>query len=115
MKTVLLAALLLTAPIKAQEYRELPAELPPSRYGVIGVRLEAIDSDSVAIAKVRLHSPAHRAGFRPRDVIISIDGVAVSSHADFRKTTENYDGSRGMLVAVKRDGFRRFVVIKDSD
>ena len=73
------------------------------------------DQQGMVVTEVESGSPAHRAGFRPRDVIISIDGITVSSHADFRKATENYDGSRGMLVAVKRDGFRRFVVIKDSD
>ena len=115
MKTVLLAALLLTAPIKAQEYRELPAELPTSRYGVIGVRLEAIGPDSVAIAKVRLHSPAHRAGLRQGDRIVAIPPYRIRTQTELSRYIQSYAPGDTLTLVLRRNDQRLHITCGVTD
>ena len=96
-------ALLLATPIQAREYRQLPAELP-SRYGVIGVRLGAIDPDSMAVAKVRLHSPAHRAGVRKGDRIVAIPPYRIRTQGELSRCIQSYAPGDTLTLVLHRDG-----------
>ena len=56
--------------------------------------------------------PAARAGVRPGDVILGVNGKAVKSVAELRNATDK--GSRTVAILVERDGNQVFVPIRIS-
>jgi carboxyl-terminal processing protease len=66
------------ASYKAAGYIEL------EEAGAIGIRLATTGSGPVRILSVTENSPASRAGISPGDLIISVDGQAVSNAVDTR-------------------------------
>ncbi|MDH3521585.1 MAG: RIP metalloprotease RseP [Myxococcales bacterium] len=65
---------------------------------------------SVLIASVEPGSPAERAGLRPKDLILSVDGAPVGSFASFAETVRTSEG-RALDLVLARDGERLRVSI----
>ncbi|MCA9245834.1 MAG: DegQ family serine endoprotease [Planctomycetales bacterium] len=57
---------------------------------------------------------AQRAGLRRGDVVVSADGQDVRSAADFSAALEDASLADGLRLQLKRDGFRRFVIIRSN-
>ena len=56
--------------------------------------------------------PAAKAGVRPGDVILGVNGKAVKSVAELRSATN--DGSKTVAILVEREGTQIFVPIRVS-
>lgn len=66
------------------------------------------------IAQVEPGSPADRAGLRPRDVVLSVDGQPVRSSADLRNRIGLVEVDRTVTLELLRDGRRSRVNVKVS-
>ena len=55
-----------------------------------------------------------RAGLRPRDLVVDVDGKAVRISRDFREAMSKADTAKGVRLQVMREGSRRFVFLKSS-
>jgi sigma-B regulation protein RsbU (phosphoserine phosphatase) len=71
-------------------------QVPPARLG--------ITSDSPEIVRVEPGSPADRAGLRPRDVVLSLDGEAVSAAQPLSALLTRRKPGEVVRLAVRRSG-----------
>jgi serine protease Do len=67
----------------------------------LGIRVQQRD-DTVVISSVRRGSHADRAGIRPGDLLLGIDGAAIASQDDFRRAVGGVRGSSEARVDVQR-------------
>jgi PDZ domain-containing protein/aspartyl protease len=76
--------------------------------GVWGLRLGepigGLDSRGVPIVKVHDGSPADRAGLKPGDVLITVDGRWTTSIADVYHAAAEVELGHGVAVVIHRDG-----------
>ena len=72
------------------------------------------DEQGVVVTNVASGSVAARAGVRPRDLIVDVNGTAVRSAKEFRAALDKGDAARGIRLQLKRDGNRLFVFLKSS-
>jgi S1-C subfamily serine protease len=72
--------------------------LPPRLAGELG-RVEGIEVVEVVDA-----SPAAKAGLRPEDLIVEVDGVALSDVGDLQRLMVAERIGQGLLTRVYRDG-----------
>lgn len=61
-----------------------------------------VDASGVVIAAVEPGSPAARAGFRPADIIVDVNGQKVANTAEMQRITST--PLRGWRIAVDRGG-----------
>jgi Do/DeqQ family serine protease len=66
------------------------------------------------IAQVERGSPAAQAGLEPGDVVLSVDGAAVSTSSDLRNRIGLSEVDRTVTLEVLRDGRRRMVDVTIS-
>jgi len=87
--------------------------------GVWGLRLEeavgGLDSRGVPIAKVHNGSPADRAGLKPGDVLITVDGRWTTSIADVYHAAAAVEPDRGVAVVIRRDGKEMTLRVTPAD
>src|SRR5262245_8125851 len=78
----------------------------PARAGRAGclVGTVAAQSGNLAVADVQLASPAEKAGLRKGDLIIKVDGRAVSRSDVFRETLQAHAPGETIKIAVQREG-----------
>ena len=69
------------------------------------------DAQGLVVTQVVPDSLADRAGIRPKDIVVSVNGQTVETLADLRDATSD-DEDRGVRLQVERDGLRRFVFIR---
>ena len=95
-----------SAYLDREAYEALQAESRPD-FGGIGVVLRAGRED-VRVVNVHPRSPAARAGLRPGDRLVSVDGRAVAGQPSSRvfEWLTGAPGTRVTLVAVPREGGR---------
>jgi serine protease Do len=103
------------------EIAELPGE--DDQQGRIGLSLQTIDAQladalglapgvrGAAVAEVVRGSPAERAGLQPGDVIVEVDGVAVSSAEEAVRALKK-PSSKPKLLRVVGAGGARFVTVR---
>jgi serine protease Do len=83
--------------------------------GFIGASIQTLDSEAAAaqgipgqkgalIAQVSAGGPAARAGLRPGDVVISVDGEAVETSAELTRKVAAAGPDRSLRLAVLREG-----------
>lgn len=77
MRTLRWLPLLLIAGAATAQLRPFPEDLP-SRYGVVGLRVQAVD-DTLRVIKVRLGSPARKAGLQVGDRLLGADGISLAT------------------------------------
>ncbi|MGM0487139.1 MAG: DegQ family serine endoprotease [Planctomycetota bacterium] len=70
------------------------------------------DEEGVIVAAVARGSVAARAGLRPGDVIVAVGNSSIANVADFRQAVDEEKLKEGIRLQVKRQGMRRFVVLK---
>jgi hypothetical protein len=91
--------------------------LAPS--GLWGIRLGeptgGMDSPGVPITEVYPGSPAARAGLRPRDVLITLDGRWTTSIVDVFRAAADIKPGRETTVVIQRDGKDQVLTICPSD
>jgi serine protease Do len=68
--------------------------------------------EAIAVISVEPGSPAGKAGVRSKDVIVSIAGQAVRTVEEFQEAVQLQDIQNGVLLQVRSNGLRRFVLIK---
>lgn len=68
----------------------------------------------VVITDVEATSIAARAGLRPRDLVVDVDGNAVKNIRDFREAMSKADTAKGVRLQVMRESSRRFVFLKTN-
>jgi len=106
LKTALLLVVLLTGtPGRAQNLQDLPSKLP-SRYGVLGLRPLTIDSDRIAVDKVLLYSPAHRAGLQKGDLIVAIPPYRIRNTDELNRCVQSYAPGDTLILIIEREGQR---------
>jgi len=72
------------------------------------------NQQGVVITDVDPTSIAARTGLRPRDLVVDVDGKAVSNIRDFREAMSKADTAKGVRMQVMREGSRRFVFLKSN-
>lgn len=70
--------------------------------------------DGVVVTQVDSPSMAGRVGVREGDLIVSINGIDVSSMTDFETALDSADLSQGVRMRIHRDGTTRFVFMKSN-
>lgn len=91
--------------------------------GYLGLMLRALDADLQAwlglpsafgavVQDVAAGSPGDRAGVRPYDVVVSVDGVAVTDHDGFIHAIAARDPGTVATLEIVRDGRRLTVPVK---
>jgi serine protease Do len=81
----------------------------------IAERLGTTATESVVVTEVQPGSPAARAGLRPGDLVVEVDGSPVDSSRAFRRAVEGADAGQGLLMRIERNGTSRFIVITPDD
>jgi uncharacterized iron-regulated protein len=75
------------------------------RKPVVGIRLEALDKgEGVLIVDVMPKSPAARAGIKPQDILVAIDGSPVSRLSDLHNAIAGSKGASTFLFKIDRQG-----------
>jgi putative serine protease PepD len=74
------------------------------KHAYVGVELASNSTGGAQVTALQPNSPAVSAGLRPRDVVTSINGKAVSSTEQFIATVDNYKPGTTITLSVKRDG-----------
>jgi len=72
------------------------------------------NQQGVVITDVDPTSIAARAGLRPRDLVVAVDGNTIRNIRDFREAMSKADTAKGVRMQVMRDGSRRFVFLKSN-
>jgi uncharacterized iron-regulated protein len=75
------------------------------RRPVVGIRLESLDQGKgVLIVDVMSKSPAARAGIKPKDILVAIDGNPVSRLSDLHNAIAGSKGASTFLFTIDRQG-----------
>jgi serine protease Do len=82
-----------------------PRPLPPRVRGELGMRT------AVEVVEVAAGSPAERAGLRPEDLIVAVDGVATAGVDDLQRLMVGDLIGVTVTVAIVRDGVAREVAL----
>jgi predicted metalloprotease with PDZ domain len=87
--------------------------------GMWGLRLGeptgGLDSPGVPIAEVYSGSPAARAGLKPGDVLITLDGRWTTSIADVFHAAVDVEPGREATVVIYRDGKEQTFTLRPTD
>src|SRR5262249_33502980 len=93
------------------------ASTAPAQHGKLGLAMRPLDRQERGAAGVeggllveQVSGPAQRAGVKPGDVVLSINGVAAKSVDDARKVVEKADKSVALLIQRGED--RIFVPVR---
>ena len=70
------------------------------------------DQQGVVVTEVEPGGLAARAGLRPRDIIVSINGNAISTAKVFEETLGKSDLRLGIRLQVISEGVKRFLFIR---
>ena len=73
----------------------------------VAQRLGLIGAEGVLIEQVTPNSPAERAGLRPDDVILQIDGIKVSDRGQFQTLVAELGPGGRTVMTIWRDGRQR--------
>ena len=89
------------------------------RYQGIGTLLENTAEGAIQVVRVYPNTPAEAAGLRAGDVLVAVDGIAISG-ADGRTYNEAVNMIRGeggtsVVLTVVRDGARRDITVERGD
>jgi S1-C subfamily serine protease len=75
------------------------------RKPMVGIRLETLDSGKgVLIVDVMTKSPAERAGIKPQDILVAIDGNPVSRLSDLHNAIAGSKKASTFLFKIDRQG-----------
>jgi len=91
-------------PQTAQTTRLPLAGHPIARQGFLGIRTTQDAQGRLTVSAIAPNSPAARAGLRPGDVVVSIDGRGVSSPEELRRLIESKSQGKTIAISVQRDG-----------
>jgi len=108
--TGVLFSLLLSGPLQAADQQDQASPAPTEGTGVIGISLHlgadrVGDPATLYVGRVHHEGPAHKAGLKHGDELVSVDGVAVSGKT-YEQVVKMIRGEAGTNVklAVKREG-----------
>jgi hypothetical protein len=92
---------------------DLPPFLP-SNYGVLGVRVQ-MDESAVVIVKVRVDSPAERAGLQAGDQILAVLPFRIRSPDDFSRCVQSHLPGAEISILVRRHERESVVYCRVTD
>ncbi len=72
------------------------------------------EATGVVVTDVEPIGPAARAGLRPRDVIVAVQGQNVADVAGFRAELKKHDLEKGVRLSVRRGSTGRYVFLRAS-
>lgn len=82
-----------------------PLSMPMPKRPLVGIRLKAMDQgEGLLIQGVMDKSPAAKAGIKPQDILVAIDGRPVSSPMDVHKVMVASKGAPTHLFKIERQG-----------
>ncbi|OPL12443.1 MAG: peptidase [delta proteobacterium MLS_D] len=70
------------------------------------------DTGGVIVTEVEPGSRADEAGIQPADIIVSVNNIHIETMDDYREAIARADASKSLLLLIKRQDARFFVVIK---
>ncbi len=82
--------------------------------GWVGIELEIDEGTGVyTVNKVIAGSPAAKAGIKPKDVLVEINGVSLSACKDsnLSETRRNWKPGQSVTYTIKRDGHDREITL----
>lgn len=71
-----------------------------------------INPGGVVITAVEPFGPAARAGLRPREIILRVQGEEISTAEELRREVRKHDLEKGIRLTVLNGEAERFVVVK---
>ena len=66
------------------------------------------------MADVEAGGLAGRAGLRPQDLILSVNGEQVTNASEFDTLAKKHDVTRGIRLQIISDGIKRFVFLRSN-
>lgn len=97
-----------------EEQAYLGLELEPLT-SELARRLESSQKDGLVVTGVDPDGIAARAGIRPKDIILSVQGEAVNSIREFRSLVDEKALKKGVRLVVESEGMERFVFLKNAE
>ncbi|MDD5475978.1 MAG: PDZ domain-containing protein, partial [Syntrophales bacterium] len=70
------------------------------------------DTSGVIVSEVEPGGKAAEAGILPADIIVSLNNTRIDSMKDYLEAVSRVDEKKSLLLLIKRDDTRFFVVIK---
>ena len=112
-----------TAVTRSRRIEEKPSQ-EPLEAELLGMRVQEISEDlakrfmideeeGVIVVSVKKGSVAEEKSITPGEVVTRINSSEISSIETFKKSIENEDLKKGILVHLKSNGSQRFEVLKD--
>ena len=74
------------------------------KHAYVGVFLNGTSAGGAEISSVQPGSPANRAGLKPNDLVIAINGRKITSTQQFIETVDMYSPGQTITLTVKRNG-----------
>jgi len=112
-----------TAVTRSRRIEEKPSQ-EPLEAELLGMRVQEISEDlakrfmideeeGVIVVSVKKGSVAEEKSITPGEVVTRINSSEINSIETFKKSFENEDLKKGVLVHLKSNGSQRFEVLKD--
>lgn len=72
-------------------------------------------TNGVVVTGVEPNGLAARGGLRPQDILVKLNGVAITSVSQFSQEMKKLDLKKGVRIVAESQGMQRFVFLKDDE
>ena len=72
-------------------------------------------TNGVVVTGVDPNGLAARGGLRPQDILVKLNGVAITSVSQFSQEMKKLDLKKGVRIVAESQGMQRFVFLKNDE